>query len=61
MLPFRVYRVFFCLNLNEALLLLSPGRSVILPLLPKAGSSPQFVTNFLMSLNEHHYIKLNYT
>ena len=37
--PFPVWPVIFCLNLNEVLLLLSSGKSIILPLLSKAGSS----------------------
>ena len=37
--PFPVFPVNFCLNLNEERLLLSPGKSVILPLLSKTGSS----------------------
>ena len=37
--PFPVFPVIFCLNLNEERLLLSPGKSVILPLLSKTGSS----------------------
>ena len=38
-LPFPVCAVIFCLNLNGALLLLPSGKSIIFPLLSKAGSS----------------------
>ena len=36
---FPVCPVIFCVNLNEVLLLLSAGKSIILPLLSRAGSS----------------------
>ena len=37
--PFPVCPVICCLNLNEALFLLLVGKSIILPLLSRAGSS----------------------
>ena len=41
-LPFPVSRVIFCLNFNEALLLLPLRKSIILRLLSKAGSSLKY-------------------
>ena len=51
----------FVLNLNEALLLLSAGKSIIAPLAFKAGSSYSIVINFLIFLNDYRCILLYYS
>ena len=53
--PFAICSVVFCLNLNEALVL-SVGKSIMLPLSSKTGSFYSIAIKFLMSLNKHHYI-----
>ena len=54
--PFPVCPVIWCLNLNEALLLLSAGKSIIVSLSIRAVVSHKLP----VSSNKQHYILLNY-
>ena len=58
---FPVYLVIFSLNLNEILLLLSAGKSIIMSLLLKLVYLYGIAINFLMLANKYCYIVLSYT